>query len=206
MGERVCIRIRTDTAVVTGRVEGSRPAPARNLSTGGIFLITAQRFGLGCVELLTLEVGHRRLQTPARVTHLQPDGVGFSFASPGEPFLTAVRELIDELLSSDAERTAERKHVSDPVVWSQAGASRTTVLRDLSAGGAFVLCDAPPRLGSELLLYLPGYTYSAGTEQPSELRGCRAQVVRHAEGGFACRFLDPSAEFRMGIALCLARS
>ena len=200
MRQRGSLRIRTDGVPVLVQVAGALPAPARNLSLGGVFVVTEQRWAVGATEPMIIEYAGQRQHSPGRVTHIQPDGVGLAFAAPGDAFLAWIRDIIDQLLAAGDQPQPERKRVSDPVVWSQAGASHTSRLRDLSPGGAFVAASAPPPVGSEVVLYLPGYTYSQGTPKPSELRGCTCRVVRTGDQGFACSFVDASAEFRMSVA------
>jgi hypothetical protein len=62
-----------------------------------------------------------------------------------------------------------------------------------------VVTPKAPAVGGKVYLYLPGYTFSEGTRQRTEVRGCVAAVVRHGPDGFGCQFREPSAEFQMAI-------
>ncbi|MEE8410710.1 MAG: PilZ domain-containing protein, partial [Myxococcota bacterium] len=84
-------------------------------------------------------------------------------------------------------------------------ARESAQLRDLSETGGYVLTREAPPIGSRTYIYLPGYTYSDGSGERSELRGCLAEVVRVSKDGFACQFRDPSAEFSMAIKSLMER-
>ena len=143
------------------------------------------------------------MTTPARVTHVQTDGVGFAFLRPATDFLDFIAGTLDAVLNeglgAEQPRRAERVPMGAAIVFSAGGRTAGAQLRDLSATGAFVVTDSPPPLGTETLIYFPGYAYSDGSNEVSELRGCFAEVVRHAADGFGCRFLRPSAEFKMAL-------
>ncbi len=183
------------------------PMLTRNVGLGGAFLVTARRRPVGSPIELLLEHRGATASVAGRVTHFQADGVGVAFSDPSEAFLAFVQRAIDDLLAGGAptvdRRAEERSPVHAQVVWSQTGAEHRGRLRNLGRQGALIECDRPPDLGSEVLVYLPGYTYALKSSRPSEARGCTARVVHREASGFGVQFVAPSAEFRMAVARVL---
>jgi hypothetical protein len=175
----------------------------RNISLGGLFLMSDSRRAVASTIELLLE--HRELTAAARgrVTHLQSDGFGVTFMDPSEALLRFVRVTIDDLLRGGSlpedRRGDSRALVGMQVVWSQVHQEHRGRLSNLSHEGAYILCPEPPALETEVFVYLPGFVYDVGSAWPSEARGCPAKVVHRRDDGFGVAFDRPSAEFRMAI-------
>lgn len=201
--ERRYVRIAAPLRVYD--VDKSPPEPfvTRNISLGGLFLLSPHRRAVGSTIELLLEHRDQTAATQGRVTHLQADGFGVTFVDPPEAFLRFVRSTIDDLLRGgsipDDRRGDDRAPVGMQVVWSQVQQEHRGQLRNLSHQGAYIMCPQPPVQEAEVYVYLPGFVYDVGSERPSEARGCSAKVVHRTAEGFGVEFERPSAEFRMAI-------
>jgi len=197
---RLDLRVRVIRNALRATVDGE-PRVAKNLSLGGLFVLSNRKRPIGDVAELVLHSRDQRIETKARVTHCRGDGIGFAFVSPGPRVLNAIAATIDDLLTDGAclgdRRRSSRMPVSAAIAFSD-GKDRTLAqLRDISATGAYVITPDPPSLGGKVYIYLPGYTFSDGGRERSEVRGCLTEVVRLGNDGFGCRFREPSAEFVM---------
>ncbi|MBI5510894.1 MAG: PilZ domain-containing protein [Deltaproteobacteria bacterium] len=198
---RLDTRVRVVNQAVQADLDGVGPEVVKNLSLGGLYAVTRVRRPVGDAVHLMILHGKAAMRTVARVTHRGPDGLGLAYVNPGADFLAAVSAAIEDMLSQvplcDDRREAARINVNVAIVVAEGNDRTQAELKDLSASGAFVVTPSPPPIGARIYLYLPGYTFSEGTGRRSELRGCLAEVVRHSDGGFGCRFIQPTAEFRM---------
>ncbi|MEE8408058.1 MAG: PilZ domain-containing protein [Myxococcota bacterium] len=203
-------RIGIVPTVVTGTVEDGEPQPLRNMSLGGIFLCTRQRWPVGSEVTVSIDDGKHSLTTRCRVTHLHSDGVGFSFVNADDGLLLGVENMIDRLLSAgasqDGRRRCERELAAAAIVVKNASGFATAQLQDISQGGARVRSSERPELGSEIYVYLPAYTYAQGSAYPSELRGCAAKVVHFRHKSFGIEFQSPSAEFLMAVSAIVSQA
>ena len=186
-------------------MSGSPPEAmlTRNIGLGGAFLLTARRRPVGSRIELLLEHRGATASVAGRVTHFQADGVGVAFSDPSEAFLAFVQRAVDDLIAGGAptvdRRAEERSPVHAQVVWTGSGVEHRGRLENLTRKGALIECDRSPELGSEVLVYLPGYTYAPKSSRPSEARGCTARVVHREASGFGVQFVAPSAEFQMAV-------
>jgi hypothetical protein len=180
----------------------------KNLSMGGLFLLSDKRWAVGSVIELALSHGTTRLEFKARITHLQRDGVGLCFIDPSDDVREALRKIIASqipqnrsggLASALKNAVGLASAAGTRIAWSDGESRFESAARDLDARSAFFEFDAPPAVGSTIIVYLPATTQNDDEEIEHELRGCTAEVVGHSEGGFAVKFLTPSAEFRMAI-------
>ncbi|MEE8409321.1 MAG: PilZ domain-containing protein [Myxococcota bacterium] len=200
---RINARIRlTRDAILVG-VSDHKLEIVKNLSFGGVFVVTEQRWPVGDNVQLTIRYRDQAIKTNARVTHTHLDGVGFAFVRTSAKLLSSISNMIGDLLTErlavDDRRQSTRIDVSAAIVFSRDDTPESAQLRDISDTGALVLTRKPPPVGSRTYVYLPGYAYSNGSTQRSELRGCLAEVVRSDQDTFACEFRDPSAEFSMAV-------
>ncbi len=186
--------------------EGGAPAVTKNISMGGLFLITTKRFEVGTDVELVLEIAGVDLAVTARVTHQQADGAGFSFVDPSPLLREIVREQIDAILHQQASDDTDPHFViQHAVTWSRDGTGRElSDVRDLSLAGAFFDSDVPVRVGETVYVYVPGFI-ATDENKASEVRGVEAEVVRVEEDGFGVKFLGASAEFRMAIERMMTR-
>jgi DNA-binding response OmpR family regulator len=198
---RLDARVRVVREAVRADLDANGPDLVKNLSLGGLYVATALRRAEGDrVDLMIIYAG-QHLRCTARVTHRGTDGLGLAYVKPDAAFLAAVSAAIDDMLSDGADgadrRREPRVKVEAAIAFGDAKGRTEARLKDLSGSGAFVVTPNPPATGSEIYLYLPGYTFSEGTRRRTEVRGCLALVVRHEPGGFGCKFIHASAEFRM---------
>ncbi|MEO0811610.1 MAG: PilZ domain-containing protein, partial [Myxococcota bacterium] len=194
------VRVPVRLLVVTP--DGADRAVTKNISIGGLYLITKKRFTVGAELPLVLEVGEMRLEVTARVTHQQADGAGFSFVDPSPLVQEIVREQIDSILSQETmsdDDTNPRVVVQHSVSWSIDGTDREEAeVRDLSLTGAYLATETKVEVDDTIYIYVPGFVATDGGKA-SEVRGVEARVVHTTENGFGVRFLGASAEFRMAI-------
>lgn len=183
---------------------------AKNLSLGGIFVLSRQKRPIG--DQATLTIHHRGvdLETRARVTHSGADGVGYAFVNPSAEFVESLSVAIRDLLSVGAavgdRRTAARYPVNAAIAFSDGKERTLAQLANLSATGAYVQTTDPPAPGSKVYIYLPGRTFSEGQDVFSEVRGCLCDVVRRARDGFGVHFRNPSAEFQMAVDMLMRQN
>ncbi len=200
---RLDLRVRIIRDALRVAVDGSAPRVAKNVSIGGVFVLSNRKRPIGDPAELTLHFRDQDLTTRARVTHCRIDGIGFAFVSPPAATLESIAAAIDDLLTDGASLGDRRRSTRVPVGAAIAfsdGKDRTRArLRDLSATGAYVITAEPPAIGTKVYMYLPGYTFAGGARRRSEVRGCLSDVVRHGRNGFGCRFRDPTAEFLMAV-------
>lgn len=180
--------------------EGGGPAVTKNISMGGLFLITKTRFEVGTDVELVLNIAGMDLAVVARVTHQQADGAGFSFIDPSPLLREIVREQIDAILSQHLTDDTDPGYVMrHSVTWSRDGSGREHAdLRDLSVSGAYLESRADVRVGDTIYVYVPGFIATDG-DKASEVRGGEAEVVHVGDDGFRVRFRRASAEFRMAV-------
>lgn len=194
MSERREPRVPVSIPVVAPGLDA--PCVTKNLSLGGLFLLTRRRYPVGENVSLKLIYQDLNLDVEARVTHLQSDGVGFAFVSASTPLRNTIRAILDKMVQGSVSRDGAAPPPSS--FWSPDGSvKREARLLDVSAKGAYV-AGPGPAVGAEILFYIPGFTPRDASE-PSEVRGSKARVVRSSEEGFGMEFVNASAEFRMAL-------
>ncbi len=183
---------RVDTRLpVVETTSGGDTYYTKNLSMGGLFLLTEKRWAVGSELNLTITFGRARLPINARVTHLQRDGVGMCFMETSD----AVREALRLLIASQIPASGS----SVVLAWSDGKIRHEATVRGLTMqGGSFKTPDRPD-VGSSIMVYVPSTVETEDAEVEHELRGCSAEVTSHASDGFDARFTVPSAEFRMAL-------
>ncbi|MFC1610269.1 PilZ domain-containing protein, partial [Myxococcota bacterium] len=182
----------------------------KNISVGGLFLVTAHRCTVGEVVPLVITFEAWRLQAHARVTHSQADGVGFSFANITPEFQNEIEDLVDDLLSSGAgvadRRRWTRVLARGALIFEGGDRRDQGELRDISRRGAYVVTDKPLVVEDHVYVYLAEYLSRIEPDFPSGLRGCRARVAHRYDDGFGIEFVAPSAEFAMAVDALIRRT
>ncbi|MEO1483047.1 MAG: PilZ domain-containing protein [Myxococcota bacterium] len=194
-------RIPVSIPVVTA--DGGPKALTKNLSLGGLYLITRKRYEVGSHVELTLNYAGVELGVTGRVTHLQADGCGFAFVNASVALRNMIRELIDALLDQRPvvdDDTNPRFAVEHKISWSRGDATRHNAsIRQLSLAGAYLSSTTGAKKGETLFVYFPGFTATDDGSRASEVRGTQSVVVHQDAEGFGVRFVSPSAEFRMAV-------
>jgi hypothetical protein len=197
--ERHDLRVCAAVKVVEVGSQEKVPIVTRNLSQGGMFLVTKARWSPDSV--VTFRISHRYWEAAfkAKVVHTRPDGVGFAFVGLDDATREMVRRIIDGLLADgawyDDRRRSIRTQIEGTVVWRYSKVEIESRLRDLTPEGAFIITSEPPEIGAHIYFYVPGELVgSDGTRSP-EARGAQATVVRREPQGFAVEFVFPSDEF-----------
>lgn len=189
---------------VVDAIEGEKRACyTKNLSLGGLFLLTDKRWPIGSTVSLSVNHEDARFDVDARVTHLQADGVGFSFVDASTTLREMLRQVIDKTISrpsDESDESVNRVAIQSRVVWAQDEQRYEADLRNIGQEGAFLETVVPPQLEGTVFVYLPAFGPAVTDNVPQELRGCMATVSRRDADGFAVRFVNPSAEFRMAVA------
>ncbi len=179
----------------------------KNLSMGGLFLLTEKRWAVGSEVNLTITFGRARLPILARVTHLQRDGVGMCFTEPSDAVREALRLLIASQIpvSTPSRLEASSRAIgvgagpSVVLAWSDGKLRHEATVRGLSMQGGFFETPDRPVIGSSIMVYIPSKIETEDASIEHELRGCSAEVTTHSLEGFDARFTVPSAEFRMAL-------
>jgi hypothetical protein len=189
-------------AVKVVEIGGAEPEPTvtRNLSPGGMFLITKSQWPLGTV--VPFHVAHRywEADVKARVVHTQATGVGLEFVDLDDNAKAMINRIIEGLLADgawyDERRRTLRAQIRGTVVWRHGTVEVESNLRDLTTQGAFIETSQAPETGTEIYVYLP--LQGIGTDRPSQpsVCGSQATVVRREPGGFAAEFVSPCEEFQ----------
>ncbi|MEL6547290.1 MAG: PilZ domain-containing protein [Myxococcota bacterium] len=182
----------------------------KNLSAGGLFLITPHRYPIGSFLSLKLDYKGLMIDTGARVTHLQRDGVGVRFWNPSAEMQRAIVKVIDDLLASghathDRRREPRSSIESTPVLWRRGELEHRAELSDLSLSGARIRGAELPEEGERILLLMPTPSPDS-TRDELDLVGSDATVRRVLEQEFGVEFDAPSAEFRLAVARLLQDS
>lgn len=193
-----------------GEPPGDEEYLTKNISVGGLFVITEHRYPLGQYLNLRLDYKGMIMESGARVTHIQRDGVGVRFWNATPALEQAMKSLIEDLLATghyaDERRREPRLSIEDmPVLWREGTLEHRASLRDVSLSGAGIESADVPKLGDTILVLLP--TPSADLSAISlDLVGSDAVVRRVMDGSFGVEFDAPSAEFRLAVAKMLQQS
>lgn len=179
----------------------------KNLSAGGLFLITPRRFPVGSFVALSLDYKGLVIETGARVTHIQRDGVGVRFWNPTPEMEEAIAKVIADLLASgyspDDRRREPRTALSGaPVLFRRGELEHRAELVDLSLSGAKIRAAKIPKEGETVLVLMP----TPGVDRRRvgvDLVGADAIVRRALDDAFGVEFDAPSAEFRLAVARLL---
>lgn len=201
------LRVATRLPVVATESTGDRAFYTKNLSMGGLFLLSDTRWPVGSHMELVMTVGDVRIQLTARVTHLQRDGVGMCFVGPSDETRSQIRDIISAQMPQQDGSTFESlqravgmgKPRGIKLIWSEGKTRHESTARDLSSTGAFFESSVLPAEGATIMVYLSSVTENDDHELEPELRGCTAEVLERTDKGFDVRFKTPSAEFRMAI-------
>lgn len=205
---------RRDTRVVAGvglilTVDGqSEPCLTRNLSRGGMFVVTRRVVPDG--KVVGLEVIHhgKRLKAEAQVVKCADDGLGLSFTGADEAFRTAIRALMDAMV---AERSIDpTDDVSldpsrdlkiawgfppDNKWWKILGKKKQTAeLNNLTGDGASLASKTRPKVGDTIIVYLSSRSFGDAVLVESA-----AEVIRMTDDGFAVQFQAASIDFRRAV-------
>lgn len=206
-------RASTRLPVVTAAPTGSRVYYTKNLSIGGLFLLTENRWHIGSSIDLTVRFEHGEYMVKSRVTHMQSDGVGLSFVNPDERLRAALRQVLDahvDPIEMEAFGTLKRTMFRQlrerlRVTWTFNEERFTAVLRELSDDGLFLDTDQVPAYESEIYIYLPVVSTEGIELTTTELRGAAARVIFRDSSQFGATFLKQSAEFRMAVRSLLQK-
>lgn len=206
MTERLDDRVVAAVGVIL-KVDGKRePCMTRNVSRGGMFVLTKLDLSPGVAVQLEIVHEGKRLTGHAKVTTRTGQGVGVAFAGNDPEFAAGVDTLLRSLLKrpseegggAEVEVTARMQwsHLPDGKAWNWWRKRRmAATLLSLSLDGAALMTKGKPEPGELIIIYLTDSRDDSG-----EPVFCRAEVVRHTDRGFAVKFLSPSLEFRRAVS------
>ncbi len=100
--KRQHIRILVALQVVASTSTGSVKALTKNLSVGGLYLLTDAKWEPGREVSLTLEHKGTSVELRSTVTHARADGLGLAFVDPPQALVTELIGVIDDILSTGA--------------------------------------------------------------------------------------------------------
>ena len=207
--DRVDVRVNASIPVVE---DGSgETAMTKNISVGGLYLVTEKRWPLGTTVELTIRYNGLNLKISSLVQHLGADGVGFRFQEPSLVVREGVKAILNDTVArlTREGKSAEglRADLSRRVVWSTDGVRHEGVLRNLSATGAFLETPETVAPSSDVYLYLPNFaTTRRGERFTEELRGCIARIAHSDATGVGLEFKNPSEHFLESVVALLAES
>lgn len=178
----------------------------RNISLGGLFVVTSIRAPVGATVKVSLTHQKKRLSTTAEVVSVVKDGMGLRFIAKTPEFTAGITDLINSLLNAKGANVAARqagKKVQAGAAWAYPLGDQDTEtwqksicavgLLGLSLDGAALEGDQRPPVGETILFFI------TTSDAPDKAHHCHAQVARHLERGFAIKFVSPSIELRQAI-------
>lgn len=184
----------------------------RNISQGGMFVVTRRRAPEGATVKVALARNGQRLETLARVVNAAEDGLGLRYIDPDPSFGQGIAGLLAELLrdKSGEELAFLDGSAQAGVAWSYLPDGRTwnwwrksvrpAGLLSLALDGAALECRQRPQIGETIIVFL------SETKALDARLTCKADVVRHTDNGFAVKFTDPSIDFRRRISALRRRA
>ena len=194
-------------------IAGSETYYTKNLSLGGLFLLTPKRWPVGATTQIDVRFDDQSHFAQARVTHVQADGVGLTFIQPDSKLRDALRGVLDAHIDpveraafGSLKRTMFRQLTERlRVGWSVDGMNYEATLSELSPEGMFLECDSVPSYDVNIYVHIPVVTLDRAQLLATEVRGCEARVVFRDSEKFGAKFTSPSAEFRMAVKALLAK-
>lgn len=207
------VRVSKPVQVRCSGNDGAHAGVTKDISLSGLFWITEKKWGSG--DVVALEISHRawEVSVQARVVHIRDDGVGFEFQNLSADTKEALRLIVDDLLAQGGwfeggDVSKLRDQVRGAVVWALAGFEVESLLVDLSETGAFIETDDPPKVGAQVIVYMPGCPSVDASDDPKEAErgvvGCAAKVVRQTAEGFGVEFENASPQFGEAVKAFLA--
>jgi hypothetical protein len=188
---RILVAMKVTAETATGKVR----ALTKNLSVGGVYLLTDAKWTSGMPVELTLEHKGVEVQMRAEVTHRREDGVGVRFVDPPPVAVTELIGVIDDILSGGVhiDGGEARLDVDDRMVMFRRGVLEY-VGSVASAGEGVIAIETAESLkaGEHILVLLPARSDGAHVR---EIVGSFAEVMQPVENGFTARFIDASQEF-----------
>ena len=195
MNKRKHIRILVALKVTATTPAGFVTALTKNLSVGGLYLLTDSQRGLDGTVDLTLEHKGASVGLRATVNHRGGDGVGLSFVNPPRETIAALIAVIDDISSLGAGVDGGDDMLTlDPrlIMFRRGmleylGSLHAVGANEVTVGTVEVLRD-----GEQILLLLP--TRSDGVHV-REIVGSSATVIAVMETGFTAKLVNASAGF-----------
>lgn len=192
---RILVALKVTAETATGRVK----ALTKNLSVGGVFLLTDAKWESGTPVEITLEHKGVVVEMRAAVTHRRDDGLGLRFTDPPPVAVTELIGVIDDILSSgaDIDGGEDLLDVDERMVMFRRGMLEY-VGSVANAGEGVIAINTTERLkaGEAILVLLPARSDGAHVR---EIVGSFAEVLNALDDGFVARFIDASDEFETAL-------
>ncbi len=204
-------RLRATLNVRVLEHESTQQTLTHDISLGGAFLLTEQRWPIATHLLLEFSYDSVRFELPTTVQHTDDRGVGVRFEQldPGlQRQLISCLEVVmrraqEERLDTDR-RTAERFDINLPLNWRRGKEPHllNASTRNISVDG--LLLDSAEgldaeKVGDEVFVLLPT---TAGTG----FVGCTGTIARLFDDTFAVRFENPDAAFRTRLSRAIIQA
>ncbi len=186
---RILVALKVVAESATGRVK----ALTKNLSVGGVSLLTDAKWEKGTPVELTLEHKGVTIEMRAEVTHRREDGLGLRFLDPPPVAVTELTGIVDDILSGGADLDGDTLGADERLVMFRRGMLEY-VGNVANAGDGVIAIDTEERVtpGEPIVVLLP--SRSEG-EHVREIVGSFAEVLTSIDSGFVARIIDPSEEF-----------
>ncbi|MEZ0313881.1 MAG: PilZ domain-containing protein [Myxococcota bacterium] len=186
---RILVALKVTAESETGRVK----ALTKNLSVGGVYLLTDAKWAAGTTVELNLEHKGVEVHMRAEVTHRRDDGLGLRFVDPPPVAVTELIGVIDDILSSGVDLDGAMLVADERLVLFRRGMLEYVGRVD-KAGEGVIAIETPEKLrkGEPLLVLLPARSDGAHVR---EIVGSFAEVMSPVNTGFTARFIDASDEF-----------
>lgn len=188
---RIVVTLRVKAECKLGRANGT----TKNLSVGGMYMLTDAKFPAGTEVSLVLDHKMTSLDMRATVTHVREDGLGLKFVDPPQAVVGELVGVIDDILSSGADVDGSETILD--------GSERSIIIRRgvlefaatlIAASAEEVTIEASemPDASELLVLLVPARTEGAHVR---EIIGATATVTAIAAPRFKAALNDASSEF-----------
>ena len=200
MNKRQHIRILVALKVTATTKAGTIKALTKNLSVGGLYLLTDAKCEPGEEVQLRLEHKGAAVELRSTVTDARADGLGLSFIDPPQVAITELIGVIDDILSTGAGVDGGEDMLSlNPrlVMFRRGMLEYLGTLQNVSADEATIETGEVLRNGEPVLLLLPAQSEGAHVR---EIVGSFATVTAVTDAGFTAKLVDASDEFVESLA------
>ena len=188
---RIVVALRVMAECPLGQARGS----TKNLSVGGIYMLTETRFPAGTEVRVTLEHKMWSVEVSATVTHQRPDGLGLKFINPAPDIIGDLTGIIDDILSTgvDIDGGDSMLDGNEHLVVIRRGVLEFVgTLVSVAPGEVTIEADEMPSDGEALVVLLPAR--SEGTHV-REIIGAVAVVNGIDAPRFTASLKEPNDDF-----------
>jgi hypothetical protein len=188
---RIVVTLRVMADCSLGKARGT----TKNLSVGGMYMLTDAKFPAGTELTLTLDHKMAQVEVRATVTHVREDGLGLKFIDPPEATVSELIFIIDDILSTGADIDGGETMLdgNEHLVLVRRGVLES-VATLIGAGERDVTIEADeiPEVGEAVVVLVPARSDGLHVR---EIIGTTATVSTVDARTFTAALKDPGEEF-----------